>query len=197
MNTRVGRAVLLATFGSLTPSLSGCSLLFVDTAPPNHAQLEHFDCTSGKAAPIIDTIVGAYQVVRTGYALSAEESDYDGYPLSRGADIGFGVGLTALFLGSAIYGYSETGACADAEAALAARRTDQAPVTVTPTGATAGCSNDAQCKGDRICEQGQCVAPPAPPAPPEAAPAPSAPAPEAPVPAAPSEASPPPAAPTP
>jgi hypothetical protein len=31
-----------------------------------------------------------------------------------------------------------------------------------------GCSYDTQCKGDRICVQGQCVSPPPPPAPPPA-----------------------------
>lgn len=34
----------------------------------------------------------------------------------------------------------------------------------------AGCTKDADCKGARICQQGRCVNPPAPPAPPAAAP---------------------------
>jgi len=32
-------------------------------------------------------------------------------------------------------------------------------VTDTPTGAQHGCQYDTQCKGDRVCESGQCVAP--------------------------------------
>lgn len=53
-----------------------------------------------------------------------------------------------------------------------------------PTLAYAQCANDAECKGDRICENGTCVVPPEPaaPAPDPAAPAPP-PAPAAPVPA--------------
>jgi len=43
------------------------------------------------------------------------DSDYQGKPLSRGADIGFGVAFVALFASSAIYGYLTTGNCAEAK----------------------------------------------------------------------------------
>ena len=182
-------------------SQSGCSLLFVDAPPPNHAQLRHFDCTSSKAAPIIDTVIGGYQVVRTAVALSAEDSDYGSYPISRGADIAFGLGLSTLFIASAVYGFSTTGDCSDAEDALA-RRSLSRPESYDGAAArplVVGCTTDAQCKADRVCEAGRCVdpLPPAPPAAPLAPPpaAPDAPSPTAPAPApaVPAPASPPPA----
>lgn len=56
-------------------------------------------------------------------------------------------------------------------------------VTAHVKPAWADCANDAQCKGDRICEKGVCVSPPPKaPAPPPVAPPPSAPPPTAPLP---------------
>lgn len=56
-------------------------------------------------------------------------------------------------------------------------------VTAHVRPAWADCANDAQCKGDRICEKGVCVSPPPKaPAPPPVAPPPSAPPPTAPLP---------------
>jgi hypothetical protein len=98
----------------LAMSLNGCSFIFVDTppaSPPRYGSETKVRCTTSKAAPIIDTVIASYQVVRTGVAVSSDESDYANAPISRGADIGFGVGLAALFLGSAIYGYVQTGRC--------------------------------------------------------------------------------------
>ncbi|HET9953014.1 MAG TPA: hypothetical protein VFQ61_00850 [Polyangiaceae bacterium] len=40
---------------------------------------------------------------------------YEKAPLSRGADIAVGVGLAALFAGSAVYGFKGTSACRRAQ----------------------------------------------------------------------------------
>lgn len=58
-------------------------------------------CTSSKVAPILDTLATGYQAVRTGFAVVAPDAAYDDAALSREADAGIGLGLTALFLGSA------------------------------------------------------------------------------------------------
>jgi hypothetical protein len=73
-------------------------------------------CTSGKAAPIIDTVIAGYEVVRTTAAIAASDGAYDDSPVSREADIGLGLGFFALFGASAIYGYVMTGECSDAKA---------------------------------------------------------------------------------
>jgi hypothetical protein len=102
----------------LALSSTGCSFLFVRRTPPHVERLppsEPVACTSGVAAPVLDTVFGAYEAFRTGYALSQKDADYRGEVLSRDTDIGIGVALTMLLATSAIYGYSTTGTCADAK----------------------------------------------------------------------------------
>ncbi len=94
----------------------GCSLVFV-SRPPSDVQAipvtKQIDCTTSRAAPILDTVLGGLEAVRTGVALAAKDSDYAKLPISKGADIGFGVAFTALFAASAIYGYNSTAQCSD------------------------------------------------------------------------------------
>jgi hypothetical protein len=87
-----------------------------EIAPPK------LDCTSSKAAPVIDTLVGAYQAVRTGYAIQSTNGDYAGQPISREADILLGVGLFTLFVGSAIYGFDSTDQCSKLQDRLEVHR---------------------------------------------------------------------------
>ncbi|MES1186067.1 MAG: hypothetical protein ABUL60_19805 [Myxococcales bacterium] len=100
----------------LLSSTSGCSFIFVRT-PPNDGRIatrvRSGDCTSSKLAPGFDTAFGALELVRTGMAASASNSVYDrpDAPLSREADIALGASFTALFLGSAIYGFINTSRC--------------------------------------------------------------------------------------
>lgn len=92
---------------------SSCSFIFVH--PPHHAddQLTGTpgQCTSSPVAPIVDAAIGTFEVVRTSVAVSNDERDYQGAPISRNADIGFGVGFATLFLASTIYGFYETSQC--------------------------------------------------------------------------------------
>jgi hypothetical protein len=90
----------------------GCSLIFV-TPPRSDGRIVQRpkDCTSSKAAPIVDSIIGGLQVARTGLAVAADDSDYSDAPISREADIGLGVAFTTLFVGSAVYGFLQTGHC--------------------------------------------------------------------------------------
>ncbi len=118
----------------------GCSFAFVNAAPDHAAQApaqQPVECTSGRAAPVIDTIIGAYQLVRTGYALQADDSDYSGTGFTREADIGLGLGFMTLFTASAIYGYSLTSECAGLKErhALAASES-WSPPAPTESGAT-------------------------------------------------------------
>jgi hypothetical protein len=68
-------------------------------------------CTSSKVAPAIDAALAGLEGVRTGIALSEDDSSYQNSPISRNTDIGLGVGFAALFLASSIYGFYETGEC--------------------------------------------------------------------------------------
>jgi len=105
------RVIAAAALLAATP---GCSFLFVKTPPPADGRLvSSKDCTSSLVAPIIDSGVGAFQVGRTVLAATADDSVYDdpNAVLSREADIALGVGFTALFVSSAVYGYVHTGHC--------------------------------------------------------------------------------------
>ena len=104
------RAVALVALVALAVTSSGCSFIFVK-APPPFAK-----CTGSPLAPVVDTLAGSLEAVRTGIALGATDDSYKGAPISRGADIGIGVGLTALFVSSAAYGYVVTKKCNDARA---------------------------------------------------------------------------------
>ena len=92
---------------------SSCSFIFVH--PPHHAdeQLTGVPgrCTSSPIAPIADAAITTFQLVRTSVAVSNDERSYQNAPISRNADIGFGVGFATLFLASTIYGFYETGQC--------------------------------------------------------------------------------------
>jgi hypothetical protein len=101
------------------PWLAGCSVLFT-TSPPSDAERlpagAPIECTTTKAAPIVDSVLAGLQVARVGLAAAADDSVYRDAPISREADIGIGVAMATLFLSSAVYGYSVTGRCADLKA---------------------------------------------------------------------------------
>ncbi len=93
----------------------GCSFVFT-RSPPEHPELvpvQHpIECTSSKAAPIVDVIITGFQVVRTSLAIAADDEQYEDFPITRGADIGIGAGLAALFAVSSGYGFANTNDCA-------------------------------------------------------------------------------------
>jgi hypothetical protein len=68
-------------------------------------------CTTSRLAPIIDTLLTAYEATGTVYALLATDSAYRSRPLSRQTDAALGAGFGALFLASAVYGYVMTERC--------------------------------------------------------------------------------------
>lgn len=114
--------ILCAVCGVLS---SGCSFLFVKGPPDNVGKLPAkapVECTTSELAPLVDLAVTGFQVVRTIYAVRQSDSDYRDFPISRKADIAFGVGFSTVFALSAIHGFTETTACTEAKAAAVARR---------------------------------------------------------------------------
>jgi hypothetical protein len=119
--TPVARSPLLGLVLALVST--GCSFIFVRPPPRGPVRLiagAVQDCTSSKVAPIFDTLGVVAEGARIGYAATAPNKVYDdpNQPLSREADIGLGIGFAALFLGSAIYGYSNTSRCARRQAEI-------------------------------------------------------------------------------
>jgi hypothetical protein len=110
----------------LAPCFAGCSLLFTTGPEPNAARKRHPpDCTTSAAAPILDTVLAGLQVVRTGFAIAASDEAYANYPISREADVGFGVTFASLHLVSAVHGFSATDACIDAKRSWARRHSER------------------------------------------------------------------------
>jgi hypothetical protein len=136
-------ALALVALGS-TP---GCSYLLVDGPPAGHEQMRYFDCTSSRAAPIADAIIaGVYGV--SGTAMASEVRDTDGGATVLVASLA----IAAVEAASAVHGFRKTSECADAKRGLTAR-------VVATAGKSTSCGSDRDCKGDRICEVGLCVAP--------------------------------------
>lgn len=129
--------------GLVACQLGGCSLLFVNGPPAKHERMADFDCTTSRLAPVFDAFEGAAYVAAS-----------VGSEVSAGKGIGNAGWIGALGFGaSAVYGFSKTSQCARAKQDLAGRK---------QSGALSACGSDADCKADRICEAGLCVAPPGP-----------------------------------
>jgi hypothetical protein len=175
------RDLLIAT--TLFCMESGCSWAFMTRPPtavvaPNHP----VECTTSVAAPVLDSICAGYFVAN---AIALGAGNYDSSTQSGG--IALSLGLVALCGLSAISGYGHSSRCEkvkDANAlcmsgslsACHELRADWSPppgATYTP--ASMGCSRDIDCKGDRICDRGACVAPQTPVQPKAMPPAPAAP----------------------
>jgi hypothetical protein len=153
------------------PWISGCSFMFMQGPPDNHARLKYFDCVSSVAAPVADTTgAAAYGLFA---AATASIDDEDSEPPSP---VLFGT-FAALHLASAIYGYVDASSCNSAKQELANRIHQREAANDQRIEALerqlkarrVGCSSDSECKEDRICVSGSCAISPskaAAPAPP-------------------------------
>ena len=99
-------------------SNASCSLVLVDGPPPPRPLAGQIECTTGRVAPIVDTVVAITQVLRIAYAGIASDAEYDelGLKISRGWDVATGAALLGLFGTSAVVGYSRVSDCRKAKA---------------------------------------------------------------------------------
>lgn len=114
----VGRFVLLLVLVSLG---SGCSFVFVEPVPDYHRGLppeEPVDCTSARAAPMIDTIIAAATLTATAVAAGADD-DYEGDSVR--ANLTGPLLATAVATSSAVYGYITITNCREAKTKRAER----------------------------------------------------------------------------
>ena len=109
---------------------SGCSLFLVH-GPTEVAPGRYTACTTNHAAPVVDTLVAVLQVGRTLIAVDKDNQDYAGMALNRDADMLIGVGLTAAFAASAIYGYTTVARCREISGPVASPRS-RPPARPTP-----------------------------------------------------------------
>jgi hypothetical protein len=134
MGTRV--AALTAIVCALA-SLPGCSWIFVDGPPPEHARGANFTCTTDRDPPIRDTgLASTFAILGGALIYVGVTCDEPGYMscLAEAAGASLGVVLLVpaiLFAASAITGFVSTAYCRDA---LAAPRSEapHAPTVPAP-----------------------------------------------------------------
>jgi hypothetical protein len=117
--------VLCALF--LAEGNGACSYMFVDGPPKMHRQLPYFTCTTSRAWPVVDTVLGAtYAVEAVAVAgLAGTRSSANAGGTAAGA-LALG-GAAVLFAASAVSGYGKASACREATEELQVRLTRMQP----------------------------------------------------------------------
>jgi hypothetical protein len=101
---------------------SGCSLLFVDGPPPERARQQSIKCTDSNFWPVVDVLWAGFQVGRTAFAVSRDDSYYKDNPLSRESDIALGIAFLGLHTVSSVVGFRAVSQCNEALGDERARR---------------------------------------------------------------------------
>jgi hypothetical protein len=100
---------------ALALGLGGCSFAFVHGPPANHRQMRFFDCSTSNALPLLDSVMAAGAVGETLDAVTGSATTMNKTELATFA-------VEAAILGaSAVYGFTKTSDCRDAQAAMLAR----------------------------------------------------------------------------
>jgi hypothetical protein len=124
-------ALALAILLPATGPLAGCSWLFVQPLSERHQPGDFPDCTDNPIAPVVDTVLTLSNLGSAAYVATEDNVK------NKAAAVTVGVLVGAVWLSSAIYGYSKTSACAaakkDAEGPVRHLRTAPLPpVGYTP-----------------------------------------------------------------
>ena len=93
---------------------SGCSLVFVKSLPENYhpddyQPPESPDCTTTRAAPVVDTILTTTNVASALYVAGRDDVE------NKGTAVLAGFLVAALWASSAAHGYVATGKCIEAK----------------------------------------------------------------------------------
>lgn len=136
---------------STVTMLSGCSFVFVETLPDDHANHPVLTCTSGRASPSLD-IAGAIVGGLGGLVALGLVNSLPGVSENQKTwvPVGFFAPAVALTV-SGIYGLATTDECRHAIA-------DRSAIPAAATSVTA-CTYDTQCAGSQICSVNQCADP--------------------------------------
>jgi hypothetical protein len=88
--------------------MPGCSWLFVQPLNPSMSTHRNLNCTTNRAAPVIDTIFTTTNVVSALYVAGQDNV------ANKGQAVMFGLSVAALWAMSAGYGFSKTAECEEA-----------------------------------------------------------------------------------
>lgn len=114
-DTSLIRALILCSLQvPVLITLTGCSFLFV-TAPDKELSRRPIDqdCTTTKAAPIIDTVFASLLLIGFSGRLAADAYFADNADESAGAAFFVDLASLGILTGSSIYGYATTASCSD------------------------------------------------------------------------------------
>ncbi|MFL5307817.1 MAG: hypothetical protein ACJ8F1_21540 [Polyangia bacterium] len=100
-------------------STTSCSFLFVHGPPPDHQRLPYFDCSTSNVLPVLDALYGGLA------AAAAVAAGTGSQEFNRPSDT-WVLGAEAALVGaSAVYGFSKTSDCRQAQSAMLKRAATQ------------------------------------------------------------------------
>jgi hypothetical protein len=123
MKTAIWRFVVLLWAASLGGVNAGCSFIFMEGLPADHAKSAYFDCTSTYGLAVADGVVGLSGVIGAGTTLSQSRQEFSdkNNGASRNAAAGVDIALATVLAGSAAYGVVQATRCDRAKEELKAR----------------------------------------------------------------------------
>jgi hypothetical protein len=112
--------VMLLAFGAAS---AGCSFIFTDTVPSDHAKMPYFDCTSTYGLSVADGLFALSSGIGAAEVLSKSKQDYanQNNGASRNAAAGLDLVMVGLTAASGIYGAYQAAQCNRAKDELKAR----------------------------------------------------------------------------
>jgi hypothetical protein len=183
MRTSTWRFIALLWVAALGGINAGCSLIFVEGVPEEHAKLAYFDCTSTYGLSVADGLIGLSGAIGAGTALSQSKQEFadKNNGASRNAAAGVDLALAGLLAGSAVYGIVQVTRCDRAKEELKARIFAPPRRPLPPPGLFPGTEPTLQ-PPPTVFVPGRSLPPPPILTSPSPMPAPPAPAPAAPTP---------------
>ena len=123
MKTSITPNVALACVLALGAANAGCSFIFVESVPSDHARLAYFDCTSTYGLSVADGFFALSGGIAAGSALSQSKQEYadKNNGASRNAAVGGDLAVAGVMAASAVYGIVQATRCDHAKEALRAR----------------------------------------------------------------------------
>lgn len=123
MKTWIGQAVAVGCVLALGASNLGCSFIFVESVPSDHAKLAYFDCTSTYGLPVADGVIALSGGIAAGSTLSQSKKEYSdkNNGANRNAAGAGDIVIAGLLAASAVYGIVQTTRCDRAKEQLKAR----------------------------------------------------------------------------
>jgi hypothetical protein len=123
MKPSIAQTVALSCVLALGTANLGCSFIFVEGVPADHAKLAYFDCTSTYGLSVADGVIALGGALGAASALSKSKQEYadNNGGANRNAAAGIDIAIAGLLAGSAVYGVVQATRCDRAKDELRAR----------------------------------------------------------------------------